>query len=98
MKIKKKNIVNIAFIFLFLYLIFHTIYGNRGVISYYKLKREIEDLSKQVDEASFNRILLETQVKNLNNNHIDKDLLEEVARKLLMLSEPDEQIIINKLK
>jgi cell division protein FtsB len=98
MNIKRNNIINIALISLFLYLIFHTIYGNRGVISYYRLKVEIEDLSKQLDESIFTRIILETQVKNLSSNNIDMDLFDEIARKSLMLSEPDEQVIINKLE
>ena len=98
MIIKKNRLVNFILIFLFIYFIFHTIYGNRGIIAYYQLKKEIESLSDQVDKLSFDRIILEKQAKDLSSNNIDKDLLDQNAKKLLMLSEQDEEIIIKKIK
>jgi cell division protein FtsB len=94
--ISKDKLLDFIVIFLFLYLIFHTVYGNRGIIAYHKIEKEIEDLNKQADELMFTRIILEKQVKLLNSRHIDRDLVDEIARKLLLLSEPDEEIIIRK--
>ena len=96
MAINKDKLWNFVVIFLFLYLIFHTIYGNRGVIAYHKIEKEIEELTRKADELIFTRIILEKQVKSLNTKHIDRDLIDEIARKLLLLAEPDEEIIIRK--
>jgi cell division protein FtsB len=98
MNSKKNNIINILLVFLLIYLVFHTIYGNRGIVAYYTLNKEVSKLSNQADDVFFKRILLEKQVKDLNAKNIDKDLIDEYARKLLLLSEPDEEIIINILK
>jgi cell division protein FtsB len=98
MIIKKNKIINFILIFLFIYFIFHTIYGNRGIIAYYQLKKEIDNLSYQADKLSFDRIILEKQAKDLSSKNIDKDLLEQNAKKLLMFSEQDEEIIIRKIK
>jgi cell division protein FtsB len=96
MAVNKDKLWNFVVIFLFLYLIFHTIYGNRGVIAYHKIEKEIEELTRKADELIFTRIILEKQVKSLNTKHIDRDLIDEIARKLLLLAEPDEEIIIRK--
>ena len=98
MIIKKNRLINLILIFLFIYFIFHTIYGNRGIIAYYQLKKEIDNLSYQADKLSFDRIILEKQAKDLSSKNIDKDLLEQNAKKLLMFSEQDEEIIIRKIK
>ena len=73
MRIKKSKILNFVVIFLFIYLIFHTIYGNRGIIAYSKLEKEIEILSKEVDEILFNRIVLEKRVKDLKETDSVKE-------------------------
>ena len=95
MKVNKKNILVIAIICILVYLVFHTIYGNRGILSYFKLKEEVKEMSTILDQKKIKRLNLEQQVKNLLSDKIDKDLIDEKAKKFLFLSNKNEEIIIN---
>ena len=94
----KSKILDYSMTFLLLYIIFHTVYGNRGIISYYMVKNEVHDLSNKSEEVAFERLIIEKQVKDLNTRNIDKDLIDEIARKVLLLSDPSEEIIIKQKK
>ena len=95
MKMNKKTILVIAIICILVYLIFHTIYGNRGILSYFKLKSEVKEMSSILDQKKITRLNLEKQVQNLLSDTMDKDLIEEKAKKLLFLSNKNEEIVIN---
>ena len=95
MKMHKKNILIIAIMCILVYLIFHTIYGNRGMLSYFQLKQEVKEMSNILDQKKITRLHLEQQVKNLSSDTIDKDLMDEKAKDLLFLSNKNEEIVIN---
>ena len=91
----RKNIMLIAIICILVYLIFHTIYGNKGILSYFKLKEELKEMHNTLNQKKIKRLNLEQQVKNLLSDQIDKDLLDEKAKKILFLSNKNEEIVIN---
>ncbi len=62
------------------------------------VKNEVHDLSNKSEEVAFERLIIEKQVKDLNTRNIDKDLIDEIARKVLLLSDPTEEIIIKQKK
>ena len=92
----KSKILDWSMMLLLLYIIFHTVYGNRGIISYYMVRSEVNELSDQSEAVAFERLIIEKQVKDLNSRNVDKDFLDEIARRELLLSDPNEKIIIKK--
>ncbi|MDX1924529.1 MAG: septum formation initiator family protein [Rickettsiaceae bacterium] len=86
--------VTLVFLGVFSYFLYHTIYGNRGIISREKIKAKIADTSNHLDKARAERIELEHRVKLLRPGSLDKDMLEEQARKVLGVAKETEEVII----
>lgn len=95
MSMGKTTIVNIAIICIITYIVFHTIYGNRGILSYLKLRHSVAHMKQNLNLLSVERLTLENIVSNLSTEKIDKDLIDEQARQILFLSHIDEEVIIN---
>ena len=78
-------------IFLFLYVIFNLLDGERGLISYYekqKIKRQIIE-----EKKSFSIELANVEKKNmLLTNKVDLDYLEMLYREKFMVGTPSEYI------
>ena len=82
-------------IFLFLYVVFNLFDGERGLISYYKMKKtkinliqEKEKLNKQLSSVEKkNNLLIKT---------IDLDYLEILYRTKFMVGKNNEEIYFNK--
>ncbi len=90
--------VTFVFFSVFCYFTYHTIYGNRGVISRQKMKSKIEETVLNLDTIRHQRIELEHKVKLLRPGSLDKDMLEEEARKVLGLAKENEEVIIKEEK
>ncbi|MDX1917015.1 MAG: septum formation initiator family protein [Rickettsiaceae bacterium] len=86
--------VTSIFIGILCYFVYHTIYGNRGIISMQKLKNKIEETVINLDHIRSDRIELEHKVKLLRPDSLDKDMLEEEARKVLGVAKENEEVII----
>tara|TARA_B100000029_G_C17598050_1_gene964874 strand:- start:1447 stop:1761 length:315 start_codon:yes stop_codon:yes gene_type:complete len=70
----------ILFTFIFLYLIYFLIYGDKSIISYFKIKNEyIQYQSELASLKSKNQFYLD-RVKRLQTNSIDLDFLDEQLR------------------
>ena len=83
--------------FIFLYLFYFLINGERGIISYYKIKNQntqhqfvLSDLQKQ------NSLLID-RIERLQTNTIDLDFLDEkIRQKIGYVSESEVLIIFDK--
>ena len=91
----KKIAFNTLLLLILIYFIFHALAGNRGIIAYFKLNQQIEKLTTELDSLRAERIALEHKV-NLLKSPLDKDMLDEQARKILGVSKPNEKIFIVK--
>lgn len=89
----KKIMFNLFILVVLLYFIFHTIAGNRGVIAYFKLNQKIEKSNVELDILKAERIDLEHKVKLLKSP-IDRDMLDEQARKVLGVAKPNERVFV----
>ena len=70
----------ILFTFIFLYLIYFLIYGDKSIISYFKIKNEyIQYQTELASLKSKNQFYLD-RVKRLQTNSIDLDFLDEQLR------------------
>ncbi|MBA3448335.1 MAG: septum formation initiator family protein [Pseudaminobacter sp.] len=76
---------------------FHAYHGEYGIYSKYALQERAVELHAQLDAVKSKRIDLERRVQLLHDGTLDKDMLDEQARKALNLSHANELIIIRKL-
>ncbi|WP_342225466.1 FtsB family cell division protein [Rickettsia endosymbiont of Urophora cardui] len=88
----KKIILNIFLALLLGYFVFHCIYGNKGVIAYLKVNRQLEKSYDELKLLRAARVELEHNVKLLRTESLDKDMLDEQARKVLGIAAPSEQV------
>ncbi len=86
-----------SFIFLSIiaYFAYHTIYGNRGLVAKREIEKKIEKAEKELEKIRSDRIEIEHKVKLLRPETLDKDMLEEQARKILGVAKKDEEVIVN---
>lgn len=75
------------------YFIYHSLEGDRGLWSYFRLSQKLETLEKEYESLHQERLVLEEKVKRLRPESIDRDLLEKQVRHLLGYGHPDEVII-----
>lgn len=88
----KKIILNIFLALLLGYFVFHCIYGNKGIIAYLKVNRQLEKAYDELKLLRAERVELEHNVKLLRTESLDKDMLDEQARKVLGIAAPSEQV------
>ena len=80
--------------FLFLYLMYFLINGQRGIISYFKLKKINTIYSKELNNLEYQNIALEDKVRRLQPNTLDLDYLEERLRKNIGLLKNNEITVV----
>ena len=90
--INKKKFTLIS-IFLFLYLLINLLDGERGLISYYKKQKVIEQLSQEKKSLVFNLSSIEKK-NSLLTDFIDIDYLETLYRKKFMVGKINEKIYL----
>jgi cell division protein FtsB len=73
---------------------FHAYHGEYGIYSKYRLQARTADLQSQLDAVKARRIELERRVQLLHDGTLEKDMLDEQARRALNVSHPDEVIVM----
>jgi len=66
--------------FIFLYLFYFLINGERGIISYYKIKNQNTQHHSVLSELQKKNFLLTDRIERLQTNTIDLDFLDEKIR------------------
>lgn len=95
-KITKKLVFNVIISLLLVYFVFHTIYGNRGLLAYFKVNQKLDKSYEELKTLRSERIEHEHKVKLLKEG--DKDLIDEKARNILGVANPNEQVFTNEPK
>ena len=75
------------------YFTYHTVHGNHGLIARAHLTAEIDQARTTLAELRSEREVMERHADQLNPRHIDLDLLDERARHMLNLAEPNDVIL-----
>ena len=78
-----------------LYLAYHTVEGDHGLVAWMRLEEQVRTLEHEVAAARQDRVKLERRVTMLRPDSLDPDLLEERARAVLNLGHPDDRIILS---
>jgi len=73
---------------------FHAYHGEYGIYSKYRLQAQTAELQGQLDAVKERRIEFERRVQLLHDGTLEKDMLDEQARRELNLSHPDELIVV----
>ena len=88
---KKFTLINI---FLFLYVIFNLLDGERGLISYYEKQKIKEQLIQEKKSLVTQLNLFEKKI-NLLTDRINMDYLEMLYRKKFAVGKANEKIYVN---
>ena len=73
---------------------FHAYHGEFGINSRYQMEARAADLQGQLNAIKARRVELERRVQLLHEGSIEKDMLDEQARRALNLSQADEITIM----
>jgi cell division protein FtsB len=79
---------------LVVYVAYNTVQGDRGLIAYWQLTKQVEQARTIQEELDWQRRRFENRVKLMSSNSLDADMLEERARFLFGTSRPDEYVVI----
>lgn len=74
---------------------FHALHGDSGLYSKYRLQARIAQLTSDLNEIEAKNAVLERRVKLMHDGTLEKDILDEQARKNLNLAQSDEIIILH---
>jgi cell division protein FtsB len=73
---------------------FHAYHGEFGIYSKYRLEARAAELNVELAKAKGQRVELERRVQLLHDGTLEKDMLDEQARRALNLSHADEITIM----
>lgn len=76
------------------YFAFHTFFGTRGYFALNKLNNSIQITTITLQNLRSERLELDHTAKLLRPDSLDRDMLDEQARKILGLARSGEKIII----
>lgn len=91
-KLSRKVAFHLFVLAFLMYFILHSVYGNLGIIAYFKLNQKIEKAQEELSALRAERIEIEHRVKLLRPESLDKDMLDEQARNILGVAAPSEQV------
>lgn len=81
-------------LFVIFYLCFHAISGERGMIAWVKANHKLAALEQELEEAQAKREVLGRRVNLLSGPEIDRDMLDEQARRVLGFAQPNEVVVL----
>src|SRR5262245_10881501 len=73
---------------------FHAYHGEFGIYSKYRLEERAAELGAELATARAERLDLERRVQLMHDGTLEKDMLDEQARRALNLSHADEITIM----
>ena len=95
----KRLLINTTLSLLLIYFVFHSFYGNRGIIAYFTLSQKLQKSYSELEGLRAERVELEHKVKLLRPESLDQDMLDQEARRVLGIASPKEQVFTdNSLK
>ena len=95
--LKNKIVLYLSFLitfFIFIYLIYFFINGQRGLLKYFYLTKQAEEYNHTLVNLKAENNYYLDRTKRLQPNTVDLDYLDEQARKKLGLIDKNEIVII----
>ncbi len=75
---------------------FHAFHGEYGIYSKYGLEERVAALQINLDKVQSERVRLERRVQLLHDGTLERDMLDEHARRSLNLALTDEVVIMRR--
>ena len=91
-KFTRKSAFNGIILLMLSYIIFHSIYGSRGIIAYFQLQTELGNSHTKLERLRAERLEIENRTKLLRPGSLDRDMLDEKIRNVLGLSQTKEKV------
>jgi cell division protein FtsB len=79
---------------LFGYFVFHAVQGDRGIIAWLQIGAQLEENRAMLAALTAERRELQHRVSLLSPTSLDPDLLDERARLMLNVAEPEDRLVI----
>jgi cell division protein FtsB len=76
------------------YFAYHLVGGDRGLLAWVRLTRQIHAEDAELASLRTAHAALDLKVRNLTPDHLDPDLLDERVRATLNLAAPNEIVIM----
>ena len=95
--LKNRVILYLSFLvtfFIFIYLIYFLIYGQRGLLQYFYLSKQNQEYTEKLTKLTSENDYFSDRIKRLQPNTVDLDFLDEQVRKKLGLIDKNEIVII----
>jgi len=95
--LKNRIILYFSFLitfFIFLYLVYFLVYGQRGLLQYFYLTKQNQEYKETLAQLTSENQYLSNRIKKLQPNTVDLDFLDEQVRKKLGLIDKNEIVII----
>lgn len=90
----RQNLIAVIGVCLSFYFCYHLIAGERSYLRLVSLDRQIDTTGKQFEQTKQERESLEQKVVMMRPGSVNRDLLEEQARKVLGFHYKDEKVLI----
>ena len=95
--LKNRVILYLSFLvtfFIFIYLVYFLIYGQRGLLQYFYLSKQNQEYTQKLSKLTSENDYFNDRIKRLQPNTVDLDFLDEQVRKKLGLIDKNEIVII----
>ena len=95
--LKNRIILYFSFLitfFIFLYLVYFLVYGQRGLFQYFYLSKQNQEYNEKLAKLTSENQYMSNRIKKLQPNTVDLDFLDEQVRKKLGLIDKNEIVII----
>ena len=73
---------------------YHALYGGNGLYSKHVVEAQMKELQAKHDGVAARRAALQQQVALLSDGTVEKDMLDEQARRALNMAQPGELVIL----
>ena len=95
--LKNRVILYFSFLitfFIFLYLVYFLVYGQRGLLQYFYLSKQNQEYKETLVQLTSENQYMSNRIKKLQPNTVDLDFLDEQVRKKLGFIDKNEIVII----
>ena len=95
--LKNKIILYLSFLitfFIFIYLVYFLINGQRGLLKYFYLTKQNQEYSQTLAKLKIENLYYNDRINRLQPNTVDLDFLDEQVRKKLGFIDKNEIVII----
>ncbi len=79
-----------------LYLGYHTVQGDRGLLAWLEMSDRVAALRVEVAEVRVERLVLEHRVSLLRPDSLDADMLEERVARVLNMARPGTRVLLER--